>query len=364
MSVFKRGKIWWFKFSKDGHRFQVSTGSRSKEIAIRAEARKLTELDEGRNNLPAKRNPVTFEVCATTWMEASRARWSKANTDIQSYNLAHLNPYFRKMLLTEITAERIGKYQAIRKDELASNRTCNMEIATLRMILKSAKLWRAIEDDVHMLTEDKHVGKALSPDEDCRLIEACAKSPQPSLLTAVVIFSNTGLRNAELRCAKWSQVDFEKKTFQVAKRAKTKKSASRIVVLNATALGAFSAWQARWPDAKPEDYIFPTEKLVFRGTGAAKSGSMTGYAVDRSKPLGSWKTAWASAKEHAKVECRMHDLRHSLVSKLSELGEAPATIQSISGHTTGQMLALYTHISQEAQRQALAKLDLPSQVIQ
>jgi len=364
MSVFKRGKIWWFKFSRDGSRYQRSTGSRSKEIAIRAEARMLTELDEGRNKLPSKRKPTTFQVAAKDWMEASRARWSKANTDIHSYNLAHLNKCFGKMLLTEITAERIGKYQATRKDEQASNRTINMEIGTLRMILKAAKLWRAIEDDVHMLTEDKNVGRALTPDEDSRLLEACAKSPQPSLLTAVVIFSNTGLRNSELRRATWSQVDLVKKTFQVAKRAKTQASASRIVPLNTAALGAFSVWRTRWPNARPEDYVFPTEKLVFKGKGAAERGSMTGYAVDRSKPLGSWKTAWASAKQHAKVECRMHDLRHSLVSKLAEEGIAQSTIKAISGHTTAQMVELYSHISQEAQRQALASLDTPTQAVQ
>ena len=139
----------------------------------------------------------------------------------------------------------------------------------------------------------------------------------------------------------------------------------RIVPLNAAALGAFSAWRARWADADAEDYyIFPTERLVFKGKGAAERGVMTGYKVDLSKPLGSWKTAWASAKEHAKVECRMHDLRHSLVSKLAEEGIAQSTIKAISGHTTAQMVELYSHISQEAQRQALAKLDVPTQAVQ
>lgn len=146
-----------------------------------------------------------------------------------------------------------------------------MEVGTVRMILKAAKLWKAHEDDVHMLTEDKNVGKALTPDEDSRLLEACAKSPQPSMLTAVVIFSNTGLRNAELRCAKWSQIDFVKRTIQVAKRAKTQASALRIVPLNAAALGAISAWRARWPDAKPEDYIFPTEEARLQREGRSRA---------------------------------------------------------------------------------------------
>jgi integrase len=130
------------------------------------------------------------------------------------------------------------------------------------------------------------------------------------------------------------------------------------------ALGALTAWRAQWSDARPDDYIFPTQKLVFKGEGAAGRGVMTGYAVDSSKPLGSWKTAWASAKERAGVECRMHDLRHSLVSKLAEQGIPLPTIKAISGHTTAQMVDLYTHISPSAQRQALATLEVPTSSVQ
>jgi len=362
MSVFKRGTVWWYEFTKDGVRIQASSESRFKSDARDAEAKRRMELDEGK--APAKRRRTSFSDFASEWMESSRARWSNSNIDIQTYNLKHLNAHFGSVRLTNISAQDIGVYQAKRKDELAANRTINMEVATMRMILKSAKLWRAIEDDVHMLTEDKEIGKALTPDEESRLLDACGKSPQPSLLTAVVVFSNTGLRNSELRLAQWSQVDFLKKEFQVGKKAKTRASALRVIPLNQAALAALTAWRARWPDAKPEDYIFPTQKLVYRGAGSPERGQMTPYNVNSAKPLGSWKTAWGSAKEQAGVECRMHDLRHSLVSKLAETETPTAIIKAISGHTTAQMLALYSHISQEAKRQALAKLDVPPQTVQ
>lgn len=68
------------------------------------------------------------------------------------------------------------------------NRTINMEISTLRMMMKSARLWDAISQDVRMLQERRDVGRALTPDEERGLLEACRRSPQPSLYTAVVIF--------------------------------------------------------------------------------------------------------------------------------------------------------------------------------
>ncbi|HUZ47336.1 MAG TPA: tyrosine-type recombinase/integrase [Terriglobia bacterium] len=84
---------------------------------------------------------------------------------------------------------------------------------------------------------------------------------------------------------------------------------------------------------------------------------MVSYAVDPTKPLGSWKRAWNSAKKQAGVKCRIHDLRHSFVSKLAETQTPDATIQAISGHLSRKMIEHYSHIRQEAKRQAVALLD-------
>lgn len=358
MPLYKRGRIWWYWFRRDGKRYQISTGSRNKDVAKRAEARKLTEIDEGRNNLPSKRKPVIFRAAAKEWMAANRARWSKSNIAIQEFNLKHLDRPFGGKLLSEITADDIGVYQGMRQDERARNRTINMEIATVRMVLKWAKLWSRLADEVKMLKEDESPGIQLTLEQANRLTEACRKSPQPSLYTAVVIFSNAGLRNAELRTARWSQVNFltEPPTFTVGNKAKTRGSAGRVVPLNSDARLALMEWRARWPNAAPEDYIFPSQKLVFKGTGAVERGQMAGYAVDRKKPLGSWKTAWRTAKKQAGVECRMHDLRHSFVSKLAEKGTPGSVIEDLTGHLTEAMRKRYTHISLEAKEQAVASI--------
>jgi integrase len=120
---------------------------------------------------------------------------------------------------------------------------------------------------------------------------------------------------------------------------------------------ALQPWRAGWPDSKPEDFIFPSEKLVFKGRGSAQRGVMTPYDVDRSKPVGSWKRAWRTAKKEAKVNCRLHDLRHTLISKLAETQTPDATIQAISGHLSRKMLEHYSHIRSEAKHRAIALLD-------
>jgi len=86
----------------------------------------------------------------------------------------------------------------------------------------------------------------------------------PSLYTAVVAFCNTGLRNAELRRARWSQVDLMRSEFQVGK-SKTAGGEGRIVPLNLAALGVLKEWRSRRPDVQPTDFIFPSEKLLYKG---------------------------------------------------------------------------------------------------
>jgi integrase len=360
VGVYKRGEFWWYEFVFRGQRIRESTGSNSKPLAVKAERNRRRELEESVNGIQPARRPILLSTAAREWIAANQARWSKSNLSIQEFNLKHLSAHFGAFLLVDITAEHIGKYQGMRQKQKASNRTINMEVSTLRMILKAARLWTLIADDVRMLPERRDVGRALTVDEETKLLEACRKSPQPSLYTAVVIFCNTGLRNAELRQARWSQVDFMKAEFKVGK-AKTEGSEGRIVPLNQAALTAFKDWRARSSDAKPSDYIFPSEKLVFKGEGSAEKGIMTGYDADREKPLGAWKRAWTSAKKVAGVECRIHDLRHHFISALAQTQTPDATIQAISGHLSRKMLEHYSHVRLDAKRRAVDLLDAQRQ---
>lgn len=356
MGVFKRGEVWWYEFVFRGQRVRESTGSDSKTLAVKAERQRRRELEESANGVRAARRPVLFPVAAREWMAVNHARWAKSNISIQEHNLKHLTGYFGAMLLADITPQHIGKYQGRRQEEGASNRTINIEVSTLRMMMKAARLWGAIADDVRMLPERHDVGKALTPEEELRLLEACRRSAQPALYPAVVIFCNTGLRNAELRRARWEQVDFLKAEFQVGK-AKTEAREGRIVPLNRAALTAFQEWKSRWPNARPQDFIFPTERLTYKGQGTVEAGIMTAYDIDPSKPLGGWKRAWSTAKTLAGVECRIHDLRHHFISALAQTQATDATIQAISGHLSRKMLEHYSHVRLESKRQAVEALD-------
>lgn len=115
MSIFKRGDRWWYEFEFRGQRIRESTSSGSKTLAIRAERNRRRELEESANGVRPARRPVLFSTASREWMAANKARWSASNVSIQEFKLKHLSAYFGPMLLADITAEHIGKYQGVRQ---------------------------------------------------------------------------------------------------------------------------------------------------------------------------------------------------------------------------------------------------------
>jgi hypothetical protein len=70
-----------------------------------------------------------------------------------------------------------------------------------------------------------------------------------------------------------------------------------------------------------------------------------------------WDTAWRALRDAAGLpRFRFHDLRHTVITELAELGVADHVLESISGHLSRRMLEHYSHIRIDAKRQALDAL--------
>ena len=71
-----------------------------------------------------------------------------------------------------------------------------------------------------------------------------------------------------------------------------------------------------------------------------------------------WDTAWRALRDAAGLqELRFHDLRHTVITELAEMGVADHVLESITGHLSRRMLEHYSHIRIDAKRQALDALD-------
>jgi hypothetical protein len=79
---------------------------------------------------------------------------------------------------------------------------------------------------------------------------------------------------------------------------------------------------------------------------------------DPTAPMLKWDTAWRALRDAAGLHgLRFHDLRHTVITELAEMGVADHVLESITGHLSRRMLEHYSHIRIDAKRQALDALD-------
>ncbi len=287
-------------------------------------------------------------------MKLKKLTWAAKSYEVEERNLKHLKPAFGSLLLIDISAEDIADYQKSRVKAGAAPKTINLEVGTLRAILRRHRMWANMQPDVKMMTVHETTGKALTDDEERRLLDACQERRSRALLPVVTLALHTGMRRGEIQSLRWSQVDFLNRTLTVG-ATKTAAGTGRVIPLNERALMTLQTWATNFPDRKPEHFVFPWEHYGLAGNDRKPHAK----TMDPNMPVGEIKTAWESAKAKAGVESRFHDLRHTACTRLLERGASLSVVASIMGWsagTTAKMAKRYGHIGSDVQRTALDAL--------
>jgi integrase len=359
MSIFKRGNVWWYEFAFQGQRIRQSSKSPVKAVCLQAERERRRELERGANNLEKAVKPKLFSGAVKAYLLEREAHWSPKTREMHSNSLRHLEPHFGKLLLSEIRGEQISRYQRARLKAGASNRTVNIEVNLLRLVLRKARLWSNIADDVTMLKERADVGRELSDDEVHRLLLTCKASASRSLYPAVLASIHTGLRSQELRLLRWHQIDLLEGIITVGK-SKTQGGEGRLVYLSALAVQTLKEWLSQFPAAQPSHAVFPREAYGLKGKKGTFGGEVVPYRTFPDQPVRSFATAWRGAKKAAGIECRWHDLRHSAASRMAAGGATDQTLQALLGWMSPKMIERYSHVRAEAKRKAVSVFDVVS----
>jgi integrase len=366
----KDSKIWWYDFIFEGQRVRESAKTRSKTLARDAERARRRELEESYNGIKRRDRAKLFSVAADDWLALKSLTLAASSLRIERDNLKHLRPRFEKRLVTDIQARDVSRYQQDRLGEDASPKTINLEVGTLRAILRRHRVWAEIQIDVRMLPVVDQIGHALSPEEEAALLEACLKSRCRCLYIAVMLALNTGMRYSEIRFLCWRQLDFAGRILTVGK-SKSPMGTGRAIPLNNRILSVLEMWAAQFPARQPVHFVFPSEK--YGAAGAEDSfGFVRGpivYDTDPTRPIGNWKEGWEKAKERAgeilaggtkeeesqPLKCRFHDLRHTAVTRLLEAGIPYPVVASMMGWSAAtaiRMAKRYGHIGSKALRDA------------
>ena len=182
--VYQRGKqgFWWYRFRFAGRIVHESARTQSKTVGREAERQRRRELEETINGLKRRRLPPTFDKASREWLDLKRATLSPRSVAIEGANLRHLLPFFGSRLLPETSASDISRYQQKRLAEGASPKTVNLEIGTVRAIMRRNRLWANVQLDVKMLPVREDVGQAISHEAEARLLGECLKSRSRSCI--------------------------------------------------------------------------------------------------------------------------------------------------------------------------------------
>jgi integrase len=230
------------------------------------------------------------------------------------------------------------------------------------MVLRHFGLWDAIKGRVRPLREPHDVGKAMSREDEERILDAIRQCRSPALLPLFVLSIDTGLRANEMRHLRkrdlkltWCGGVIEQGWLMVA-RSKTEGGTGRTIPLSRRACAVLSFWLARFSGVQPDadNFVFPAHKIGFTGNDRRTAP----YAVDLNNPIGDWKHAWRDVLKVAGLHYRWHDCRHTFISRLAENPNvSEQTIMALAGHVSKSMLARYSHIRSAAKQAAIATLE-------
>jgi len=363
MALWKRNKRYWTRFVVNGVKFRkpLRPAGQSRATTNWKEAVQLERdvIEQARNGaLTPKAGPSRLFAACDAYLAAKRATANRERTvAFDEERLAIVKDRLGDVLLSTITRETIEGFQAKRKLDRVSNRTVNMDVGTLRKVLKRYGHWRRLQDHITMLSESEGppIGRALTNEEQKRLLETAAGNPEwEHVYCAAVVAANTSMRGVEVRHVRRKDVDLDKawdvesaigKGVLYVGHSKNETSKRRIP-LNGAARDAITRMLKRADElghTDAEHYLWCANQH---------------HKYDPTKPGKKWDVAWRSLRKAAGLPgFRFHDLRHTVVTDLLEAGEPEHVIQAVTGQLSKKMLEHYSHQRLKAKGQMLERME-------
>lgn len=232
--------------------------------------------------------------------------------------------------------------------------------AVLRNALASAErdelVTRNVAKLVQIPTPRYKVGKGLAVAEVKKLLAEAAKT---RLYALYVVAATLGLRRGELLGLRWADLDLDRATLTVAQTVQ--RVGGRLLVDETKS----EASDATVPLPKITRRVLVEHRehqdkaRVDAGECWAEHGLVFPTSVGTPIEPRSLNRHFHGIRTRAGLpSVRLHDLRHTVVSLLLELGTPPHIVQAIARHADLEItLSIYAHANLDAMREALDKID-------
>jgi len=334
------------------------TGTRDREEARQFRDQFLQDLRN--RTLPADMANLRLEAAEKWWIEFRKPRITPNTLNSERYRLKSFREFLNNKRLREIDNGDLDRYVTKRLEDGVSEWSINKEVQLWGLILKKAKLWRRLEDDYRPLrTTVGEIGRVVSRDE-LRNMAAIAQGNRAWQVAfyGFVLAANTGLRGGEIKKLRIGVIDLDRRRLLVRRSTTKNNAGARHIELNCDATEAVERLLSRATSLgseAPDHFLLPKQLSRIQHTRGAKPDK-GGY--DPTQHQKDWGTAWNSLRKKAGLPgLRFHDLRHTFISHMVELGMPIGLIQAMVGHISARMVRHYTHITSGAARKAVALLD-------
>lgn len=297
---------------------------------------------------------MTFAEFCKIYEEDMRPRVRRNTWESKAYIVERkLLPYFGKMPVNEITPHDIMKWQ----NEMMGLKTSSglpyeptylntLAIQLSAMFNHAVKYYNLPSNPMH---KTDRMGKARAEEmefwtKDEYLAFSRAMMDKPVSFLAFEILYWCGIRCGELLALTPSDFDFDTMTLSITKSLqrircedvitppKTPKSV-RTIVMPRFLGEEVQEYLELYPGILPDDRIFTVNKNYLH------------HEMTR------------GCKETGVKRIRIHDLRHSHVSLLIEMGYTPLAIAERLGHESSQVTLTYAHLFPNKQEEMAKRLD-------
>jgi integrase len=178
--VYRRGKVWWFKFTWNGEQIRESTKQTNKRVAEQIESARKTQLAKGevgiRDRAPV---PTIGEFAEHDFAPFIETRFENKPNTLAYYRngVRSLKAYpaIADCKLDVITADKIGGFVAKLRESGLSVASINRQLEVLRRILKLSLEWGRVDrvlPRVEMMPGENHRDRVLSHEEETRYLGA------------------------------------------------------------------------------------------------------------------------------------------------------------------------------------------------
>jgi integrase len=180
MAVYKRGRVWWYRFTWKAKSIRESTKQTNKRVAEQIEAAHKTSLAKGevgiRDRLPVSTLRLFIEQDFQPFVAS---RFQNKPKTLEYYTMGIKNPQNHSPLadcpLDEITNQKITGFIETRQARGLQISSINRQLGVLRRMLKLAVEWGKLEKvppKIEMLPGERHRDRVLSFEEETCYLNA------------------------------------------------------------------------------------------------------------------------------------------------------------------------------------------------